>query len=112
METRDLKDLVVFSDDGPSRQTIFESERLWAQLLGLGRNQSYGPVTDPDADGMFTIVAGEAVFLVGRKRKRLRQWGAVLVPAGAQVSITNASGDPLVLLLVTAPPPVPPEVTG
>jgi hypothetical protein len=42
---------------------------------------------------------------VDRKRKRLKQWGTVLVPAGAELVVTNASYDPAVVLLVTAPPP-------
>jgi hypothetical protein len=36
----------------------------------------------------------------------------VLVEAGSQVSISNASADPLVVLLVAAPPPVPRAAEG
>ncbi len=112
MDTADLTDHVAFSSDGPTRGTVFESEKLWSQVVCLDRNQSFGPATDPDADAMITVLAGEAVFLVDRKRKRLGQWAAVLVPAGAQLVATNASADPLVLLMVTAPPPVSPTVDG
>jgi len=54
---------------------------------------------------VFVIIAGEAVFQVDGRRKRLDQWGTVLVPAGAAVTVTNASVEPLVLFLLTAPPP-------
>lgn len=109
MHHANLTDYVLFSDEGPTRSTVFESLRLWSQVLCLGRNQRYGPVTDEEADGMLTVLAGEAAFAVGGRRKRLKQWGTVLVPAGSEVAIANASEDPLVLLLVTAPPPVPRE---
>lgn len=112
MESRTLTRFVHFSPDGVRRETVFETEHLWSQVLCFERNQSLGPVMDPDADAMFTIVAGEAVFLVAGDRKRLKQWGSVLVPAGSEVSVSNASADPLVLLLVAAPPPVPREVEG
>lgn len=112
MERRNLTRMVHFSPDGVLRETVFETDHLWSQILCFERNQSLGPVMDPDADAMFTIVAGEAVFLVEGDRRRLKQWGSVLVPAGAEVSVSNASTDPLVVLLVAAPPPAPRAVSG
>jgi len=105
VENRSLKRFVHFSRDGVRKETVYETGRLWTQILCFERNQTIGPVTDPESDAVFTIVAGEAVFLVDGKRKRLEQWSAVLVPAGAEVTVSNASADPLVLLLVAAPPP-------
>ena len=112
MENRTLTRFVHFSPDGVRRETVFETDHLWTQILCFERNQSLGPVMDPDADAMFTVVAGEAVFLVDADRKRLKQWGAVLVPAGAEVTVSNASVEPLVVMLVAAPPPVPRAVEG
>lgn len=107
MESRTLTRFVHFSPDGVRRETVFETEHLWTQILCFEPNQSIGPVMDPEADAMFTVVAGEAVFQVGGDRKRLKQWGAVMVPAGDEISVSNASSDPLVVLLVAAPPPAP-----
>lgn len=112
MEAVDLRDLVEFAEGEVVRKTMFESDRLWAQVLCLDRARSFGPATDPDADAMLTVVAGEAVFLVNRRRKRLKQWGSVLVPAGAEMVVTNASPEPLVVLMVAAPPPTPRPVAG
>lgn len=112
VEQQNLKRLVHFSSDGVRRETVFETDRLWTQVLCFERNQSIGPITDPDSDGIFLVVAGEAVFLVDGKRKRLEQWGTVLVPAGSEVTVTNASVDPLVIFLMTAPPPAVESVTG
>lgn len=107
MEAQDLRRFVQFSEEGVRRDTVFETERLWTQLLCFERNQSYGPVSDPGSDAVLTIVAGEAVVLVGSGRKRLKQWEAALIPAGKELSIANASAEPLVILLVAAPPPAP-----
>jgi mannose-6-phosphate isomerase-like protein (cupin superfamily) len=112
VEQRNLKRFVHFSGDGVRRETVFETDRVWTQVLCFERNQGIGPLIDPDADGVFLVVAGEAVFLVDGKRKRLEQWGTVLVPAGAEVSVTNASIEPLVVFLMTAPPPAADPVTG
>jgi len=108
VETRDLRKLVEFSDQAPIPRAVFESEQLWAELLCLDRAHGYGPISDPRADGIFTVVAGEVSIQVGAKRKRLRQWGAAFVPAGQEVTVANASPEPAVVLIVTAPPPARP----
>lgn len=105
MEQANLTDHVQFEESEAARSRIFESERLFSQLLCLSRNQSYGPAGDPSSDAMLTVLAGEAAFQIGKRRARLKQWGSVLVPAGADLTVKNASPDPLVVLMVTAPPP-------
>lgn len=112
MEATDLRDVVEFAEGDVVRKIVFESERLWTQLLCLDRTGTYGPASDPDADAVLTVVAGEAVFLVDRRRKRLKQWGAVMVRAGAELVVSNASPEPLVVLMVAAPPPRPRAVSG
>ena len=112
MDQRNLKQFVRFSRDGVRRETVFETGHLWTQVLCFERNQNIGPLTDPESDGVFLVIAGEAVFLVNGKRKRLEQWGTVLVPAGAEVTITNASVDPLVVFIMTAPPPAADHATS
>jgi mannose-6-phosphate isomerase-like protein (cupin superfamily) len=105
MEHAKLTDFVHFSDEAVNRQTVFESPELWCEVLCLARTQAYGPVRDEHSDGVFTVLAGEGVFMVEGQRKRLPQWGAVLVQAGQQLTIRNASVDPLVVMLTAAPPP-------
>ena len=107
MEAADLQDFVEFEEGQAVRRTVFETERIWTQTICLAQNGSYGPVSDGASDALLTIVAGEAVFLVDKKRKRLKQWGSVLVPARAELVVRNASTEPLVILMVAAPPPAP-----
>jgi quercetin dioxygenase-like cupin family protein len=105
MEAKDLRDLVGFSEDEPLHRRLFETDRLWSELLCLDRNQQHGPVSDPGTDAVLTVVAGEVVVQVERRRKRVGQWSSVLAPAGSPVTVTNASMDPAVVLIVAAPPP-------
>ncbi|HEX2089703.1 MAG TPA: hypothetical protein VHI54_07240 [Actinomycetota bacterium] len=106
MKSENLRDFVHFSPDRVTRTTVFETERVWSEVVCLDRNQGIGPVKDLDSDALFTILAGQAVFQVNGRRSRLDQWGTVLVPAGADVTVRNASIDPVVLFVVAAPPPV------
>ncbi|HXF56583.1 MAG TPA: cupin domain-containing protein [Actinomycetota bacterium] len=112
MQTRNLRDLVRFSPEGPVHRPLFETDRLWSELVCLDRNQTVGPITDPESDALLTVVAGEAVVFVGTRRRRVGQWETVLVPARSELTVRNASADPAVLLLVAAPPPVPRPVSG
>ena len=109
METRDLRDLVRF-DEAPVHVDIFETGNLWSELACLEPNQQIGPIGDSDSDAIWLVVAGKVVLQVDRLRKRLDQWGAALVPAGSQVTVTNASEDPAVVMLVVSPPPKPQPV--
>ena len=105
MKTRDLRDLVHFDDDGPRHETLFESRHLWSEVVNLERNQSLGPISDADSDAIVLVVTGRVIVQVDRARKRREQWDATLVPAGSELSVTNATGDPSVVLIVAAPPP-------
>ena len=105
MDARDLRDLVRFDEDGPHHEPLFESEHLWSEVVCLERNQALGTVSDRDSDALVLVVSGRVVVQVEHRRKRLEQWETALVPAGAELTVTNATGDPAVVMLVAAPPP-------
>jgi hypothetical protein len=105
MQSRDLRDLVRFDESGPLHADLFESEHLWSEVVCLDRNQALGPIADRDSDAIVLVVTGRVVVQVDRARKRREQWEATLVPAGSELTLTNATGDPAVVLIVAAPPP-------
>jgi quercetin dioxygenase-like cupin family protein len=105
VEARDLRELVQFDEDGPRHEALFETERLWSEVVCLDRNQALGPISDRDSDAIVLVVSGKVIVQVDRRRKRREQWETTLVPAGSELTLTNATGDPAVVLLVVAPPP-------
>lgn len=105
MESRDLRDLVHFDEDGPRHEPLFETQRLWSEVVCLDRGQALGPISDRDSDAIALVVTGKVVVQVDRGRKRREQWETTLVPAGSELTLTNASDAPAVVLLVAAPPP-------
>jgi glyoxylate utilization-related uncharacterized protein len=105
MKPKDVRDLVRFDQDEPAKRTLFETGRIWSQILCLERNQSLGPIADPSADGICLVLAGEIAVQLGRGRARMKQWDSILIPAGEDLTVNNASVEPSVLLFVTAPPP-------
>jgi quercetin dioxygenase-like cupin family protein len=107
MKPRDIRDLVHFVDDEPHHETLFESEHLWSEVICLEGSQGLGPMSDPTSDAILMVISGEVSTQVGKGRSRMKQWDSVLVEAGIELMVRNASPDPAVLLLITAPPPAP-----
>lgn len=105
MKTLDIRNFVQFSDDEARRRTLTEGERLWSEIVCLQGAQGVGPIRDDDADGIVVVLAGEVATQVGKGRARMKQWEAVEVPAGLELTMRNASDEPAVVLLVVAPPP-------
>jgi glyoxylate utilization-related uncharacterized protein len=111
MKPRDIRELVHFSEDEPRHTTLFESEHLWSEVICLQGTQGFGPMSDPVSDAILAVISGEVSAQVGKSRARMKQWDSVLVDAGVELTVRNASPDPAVLLVVAAPPPVP-KLTG
>jgi glyoxylate utilization-related uncharacterized protein len=105
VKTLDIRDLVRFSDDEPRRATLADADRLWSEVVCLQGAQGIGPLRDDGSDGLLVVLAGKIAVQVGKGRARMEQWESVLVPAGQELTVRNASEDPSVVLLVAAPPP-------
>lgn len=105
MDARDLRDLVRFEEDGPRHEPLYETEHLWSEVVCLDRNHALGPIADGDSDALLLVVSGKVIVQVDRARKRRGQWETALVPAGSELSISNATAEPAVVLIVAAPPP-------
>ena len=107
MKPRDLRDLVWFDDEAARTEVLFETEHIWSQLLCLQGAQGIGPIADTGSDAIVSVLAGEVAVQVGKSRARMSQWHTVLVPAGTELTIRNASEEPAVVQVTTAPPPAP-----
>src|SRR5205814_10646117 len=100
MRTRTLTDLIHFTDDAARTELLFETRRLWSQVICLQGAQAVGPLSDDEADGLLFVLSGEVAAQVGRSRARLKQWTTAPVPAGDALTLRNASPAPAVGPLV------------
>ena len=107
MKTKDIRDLVWFNEDEARTETLFETDHLWSQVICLQNNQGIGPLSDPTSDAQVTVLAGAVAAQVGQGRARMGQWETILVPAGTELTLRNASEEPTVVMLTLAPPPAP-----
>ena len=93
MQTRDLTDLVRFTDEAARTEVLAETSQLWSQVICLQGTQGLGPMHDAGADGLLVILSGEVATQVGKARSRMRQWHTAVVPAGEDLTLRNASDD-------------------
>ena len=107
MKPRDMRDLVWFDDEAARLEALCETEHLRSQLICLQGAQGIGPIADTGSDASVSVLAGEVAVQVGKGRTRMSQWNAVLVPAGTELTIRNASEEPAVVQVTAAPPPTP-----
>jgi len=105
MKTRNVTDLIYFDDDAARTEVLHETSQLFAQVICLQEAQGVGPMSDPTADGLVMVLAGEVAAQIGKGRARMRQWETIVVPAGEDITLRNASADASVVLMVLAPPP-------
>jgi glyoxylate utilization-related uncharacterized protein len=106
MRTRRVTDLVHFDDDDARTEVLFETERLFTQVLCVQGSQGIGPISDANAEGLVVVLTGEIATQIGKARARMKQWESALVPPGEELTLRNASAEPSVVLIVLAPPPV------
>jgi glyoxylate utilization-related uncharacterized protein len=105
MKTRRVTDLVHFDDEDARTEVLYETERLFTQVVCVQGSQGLGPMSDPVAEGVVLVLAGEVAAQIGKARARMTQWETALVPPGEPLTLRNASPEPSVVLLVLAPPP-------
>ena len=105
MKPRDMRDLVWFDDESARTEVLFETEHLWSQLICLQGAQGIGPIADTGSDAIVSVLAGEVAVQVGKSRMRMGQWHTVLVSAGTELTLRNASEEPAVVQVTAAPPP-------
>jgi glyoxylate utilization-related uncharacterized protein len=105
VNSKDIRDLVRFTDQDPRREMLWETKHLWTEVVCLQGNQRIGPIGDPSSDAVCVVLAGVVAAQIGGSRARLGQWESVNVGAGESLTLANASEEPSVVLLVVAPPP-------
>jgi glyoxylate utilization-related uncharacterized protein len=105
MKTRDIRDLVWFSEDEARTEVLTDTSRIWSQVICLQGAQGLGPMRDETSEGLLTVLAGEVSAQLGKGRSRMRQWETLSIEPGEELTVRNASAEPAVVLLVLAPPP-------
>lgn len=92
-----------FSAEKMQKRNLFESEHMFCDVYGLEPGQSQKAHVHVEADKMYYVIEGEALFHVAGKEQVLRTGSVVYAPAGSEHGVTNTGEKRLALLVVMTP---------
>ncbi len=104
METVTLARKRAFGD-AMKKVPLFDSERLLFDLYCLQPGQSQRVHSHQDADKVYVVLEGEALFELDDEQELLPEGTAVIARAGAAHGVRNDSTSSVVLLVAMAPRP-------
>jgi len=104
MEWADATTAKRFSPHKGEKVGLFRTERSMTDLHCLLPGQSQTPHTHEASDKIYYVVEGTARFRIGAEERELSAGAAVLAPARVAHGVENPGPDPVVLLVVLAPP--------
>jgi quercetin dioxygenase-like cupin family protein len=84
---------------------LASTPRVQLDLYCVNPGQSQKAHTHADQDKFYLVLDGSGRFTVGGTEERLGPGEAALAPAGQTHGLVNDGTDPLVVLVVIAPPP-------
>ena len=100
-----VKGKVNFSPEKMARISLATTGRLQLDLYCLAVGQSQKAHTHADLDKVYYVLEGTGRFTLGGQEEKLGPGEAVVAPAGVEHGLVNAGPEPLVALVVVAPPP-------
>lgn len=96
---------VRFSDETMQKVGLVETDRFFFDLYCLKPGQSQKVHRHGGSDKIYYVLGGRASIRVGEEQGELKPGQAVLAPAGVDHGVTNATAEPLTLLVFMAPKP-------
>jgi mannose-6-phosphate isomerase-like protein (cupin superfamily) len=102
---KDALALADYSSEKLKKVSLFDTERMFCDVYGLYPGQQQTAHTHAGSDKVYFVLEGRGVFRIGGEERDLGKGYAVLAPAGASHSVSNASTEPLTLLVFMAPKP-------
>jgi quercetin dioxygenase-like cupin family protein len=105
METRNLDDLIRFSEDKMQKIPLFDSEKYFCDLYCLKPGQDQRIHSHPESDKIYMVLRGTGLFHIAGEEKELGP-GEMVIARPEQVhGVRNGSKEDLVLLVFMTPRP-------
>lgn len=105
MDVKSVVDSRKFSTEKPQKVALFENEKMFCDVLGLGPGQEQKPHAHGGSEKIYYVVEGVGIFKVGADVREVGPGNVVYAPAGVEHSVKNDVGGNLTLLVFMAPHP-------
>ena len=100
-----VRDHVQLSADRMAKVALAGTERAQLDLYCVAPGQSQAAHTHDAQDKIYYVLEGAGRVSLGAVEERLEAGEALLAPAGVEHGLVNDGPEPLLVLVVVAPPP-------
>ena len=105
METRNIEELVRFSDDKMQKIPLFDSSKYFCDLYCLKHGQDQRIHSHADSDKIYFVLRGKATFHIAGEENDLGPGEMVIARPGEPHGVRNEAPEDLVLLVFMTPRP-------
>ena len=105
METRNIAQLVRFSDDKMQKIPLFESAKYFCDIYCLKPGQDQRIHTHAESDKIYLVLRGRGLFHIAGEDRELGSGQAVIARPGQEHGVRNAAAEELVILVFMTPRP-------
>jgi mannose-6-phosphate isomerase-like protein (cupin superfamily) len=105
METRNIADLIRFSDEKMQKVPLFDSPAYFFDLYCLRPGQDQRVHSHAESDKIYFILRGRGTFHIAGHEQELGAGETVVARAGQPHGVQNGSAEDLVLLVFMTPRP-------
>ncbi len=100
-----LREHARFQPDKLTKIALASTPRVQLDLYCVGPGQSQKPHTHGDQDKIYVVLEGHGRFWVAGRDEALAPGEAVVAAAGQEHGLVNDGAEPLLVLVLVAPPP-------
>lgn len=100
-----VKDHVKFATDKMAKVALHATDRALLDLYCVAPGQSQKAHTHDAQDKIYYVLEGAGRFSLSGAEQRLEAGEALVAPAGVEHGLINDGADPLLVLVLVAPPP-------
>ena len=100
-----VKDHVKMAADRMARISLASTERSQLDLYCVAAGQSQRVHTHDAQDKVYYVIEGAGRFTLGGEEHRLGAGEALVAAAGVEHGLVNDGPEPLLVLVMVAPPP-------
>lgn len=105
MILHDIARLAQFDTAKMGKVALASGERLYAGLNCFLPGQQHAAHIHTDQDKLYYVLSGSGEAQAGDETRQVAQGDLILAPAGVGHGLRNTGLEPLVVLVVFAPPP-------
>ena len=105
METRNIQELIRFSDEKMQKVPLFDSDKYFCDLYCLKFGQDQRIHAHAESDKIYFVLRGRGVFHIAGEERELNAGDTVVARPGQAHGVRNASSEDLVLIVFMTPRP-------